>query len=106
GGVFNSGLLADPRPGAPFDYAPAPPDVVARAQRLRAVCARFDVPLRAAALQFPAFHPAVATVLSGARSAAEIEENVRLFALDLPSALWRALRDEGLIDPRAPVPAG
>ena len=106
GGVFNSGLLADPRPGAPFDYAPAPPDVVARAQRLRAVCARFDVPLRAAALQFPAFHPAVATVLSGARSAAEIEENVHLFALDLPSALWRALRDEGLIDSRAPVPAG
>jgi D-threo-aldose 1-dehydrogenase len=48
----------------------------------------------------------VATVLSGARSAAEIEENVRLFALDLPSALWRALRDEGLIDSRAPVPTG
>ena len=53
GGVFNSGLLADPRPGATFDYAPAPPELVERAGRLQAVCARHGVPLRAAALAFP-----------------------------------------------------
>jgi D-threo-aldose 1-dehydrogenase len=104
GGVFNSGLLADPRPGAPFNYAPAAPATVARAQRLQAVCARFAVPLRAAALQFPSFHPAVATVLTGARSPAEVDENARLFALDIPPELWRALLREGLVDPRAPVP--
>jgi len=104
GGVFNSGLLADPRAGAPFDYAPAAPEIVARAQRIQAVCASFDVPLRAAALQFPTFHSAVATVLTGARTAAEVEENVRLFELDLPAELWRALRRDGLIDPRAPIP--
>jgi len=104
GGVFNSGLLADPRPGAPFDYAPATPELVARAQRLRALCARFDVPLRAAALQFPSFHPAVATVLTGARSPAEMEENVRLFALDIPPELWRALQRDGLVAADAPVP--
>jgi D-threo-aldose 1-dehydrogenase len=104
GGVFNSGLLADPRSGAPFNYAPAAPELVVRAQRMQAVCARFGVPLRAAALQFPTFHPAVATVLVGARSAAEIAENARLFALDIPAELWHALRREGLIDPRAPLP--
>jgi len=104
GGVFNSGLLADPRPGARYDYAPAPPELVERAARLAALCTRYDVPLRAAALQFPTFHPAVASVLVGARSAAEIADNAPLFALDIPPALWRALRDAGCIDPTAPGP--
>jgi len=103
GGVFNSGLLADPRPGARFNYSAAAPDLVARAQHLQAVCARFEVPLRAAALQFPTFHPAVGTVLIGSRSPAEIEENVRLFGIDIPPALWRTLQREGLIDSAAPV---
>jgi D-threo-aldose 1-dehydrogenase len=104
GGVFNSGVLADPRPGARYNYEPAAPELVARATRLAALCARFDVPLRAAAMQFPTYHPAVASVLVGARSAAEVTDNARLFALDLPPALWRALRDEGGIDPSAPTP--
>ncbi|MGH7788923.1 MAG: aldo/keto reductase, partial [Candidatus Binatia bacterium] len=104
GGVFNSGLLADPRPGGRYDYAPAPPALIERARRLAALCARYDVPLRAAALQFPSFHPAVASVLVGARSPAEITDNARLFALDIPPALWRTLRDEGCIDPAAPAP--
>ena len=104
GGVFNSGLLADPRPGAHYNYGPAPPELVARAARLAALCARYDVPLRAAALQFPTFHPAVASVLVGARSAAEITDNARLFALDIPPALWRTLRDEGCIDRATPGP--
>lgn len=104
GGVFNSGLLADPQPGARYDYAPAPPALVERARRLAALCARHDVPLRAAALQFPSFHPAVASVLVGARSPAEIADNARLFALDIPPALWRTLRDEGCIDADAPGP--
>jgi D-threo-aldose 1-dehydrogenase len=104
GGVFNSGLLADPRRGAPYDYAAAPPELVARAEHLAMLCARYDVPLRAAALQFPTFQPAVASVVVGARSAAEITENARLFALDIPPALWRALRDAGCLDPHAPVP--
>jgi D-threo-aldose 1-dehydrogenase len=96
-GVFNSGLLADPKPGATFDYAPAPVERVERAQRLRAMCSDHGVSLRAAALQFPTHHPAVVTVLSGARSAAEIAENARLFAQDIPAELWAALRGEGLI---------
>ena len=67
GGVFNSGLLADPRPGAYFDYAPASPEVVARARALAVICERHGVPLGAAALQFSAAHPAVTSVLVGAR---------------------------------------
>jgi D-threo-aldose 1-dehydrogenase len=88
GGVFNSGVLAE---GATFDYAPAGRDVLERVEALRAVCERHGVPLKAAALQFPLRHPAVTTVLTGVRSVAELEENVRLFALDLPADLWAEL---------------
>ncbi len=104
GGVFNSGVLADPRAGATFEYAPAPPAVLERAAALAAVCRRFDVPLAAAALQLPAAHPAVATVLTGARSAAELRRNAELFARPVPAGVWDALRSAGLLRPDAPTP--
>lgn len=91
GGVFNSGLLAGPAAGATFDYKVAPHALIARAQDLAAVCARFGVPLRAAAARFPLRHPAVASVLIGARSAAEITDAIRLRATDIPAGLWTAL---------------
>jgi len=103
GGVFNSGLLANPGPQARYDYDPAPADVVARAHRLFEVCRRHDVPLKAAALQFPLAHPAVVAVLTGARSRAEIVENVELFDRSIPDELWRDLVSEGLLDESAPV---
>jgi D-threo-aldose 1-dehydrogenase len=91
-GVFNSGLLADPDgPGAMYDYAPPPPDLVARAKAMSRVCAEHDTPLRAAALQFPLRHPAVTCVLVGARSKAEVDDNVALFRHEIPAALWPAL---------------
>ncbi len=91
GGVFNSGLLAAPDSDTHFDYQPAPAGVIARAREMAAVCAQFGVPLRAAAARFPLRHPAVASVLIGARSAAEITDAVALRALDIPAALWDAL---------------
>jgi D-threo-aldose 1-dehydrogenase len=91
GGVFNSGILADPRPGGTFNYQSAPPDVVARAQALAATCKRHGVELKAAAIQFPLRHPAVPTVLTGCRSVAELEENVRLFQASVPDDLWKEL---------------
>ena len=103
GGVFNSGLLADAGPGARYDYDPAPAEVVARAHRLSEVCRRHDVPLKAAALQFPLAHPAVAAVLTGARTRAEVVENVQSFDRPLPGELWHDLVSEGLLDERAPV---
>jgi D-threo-aldose 1-dehydrogenase len=106
GGVFNSGLLADPRPGATFDYAPAAPQLVDRALRLAEVCARHGTPLRAAALAFPFGHPAVTSVLVGARSAAEVEDAVACFAWPVPDALWADLVATGLLPDHVPTPAG
>jgi D-threo-aldose 1-dehydrogenase len=88
GGVFNSGLLADPRPGATFNYRAAPADLVRKAVRLREICEARGVDLKAAALQFPLRHPAVSTVLSGCRSVAEVEENVHAFESPIPEELW------------------
>lgn len=95
GGVYNSGLLADPRPGATFDYEAAPDELVTRAQRLAETCARHGVPLKAAAIQYPLAHPAVATVLSGARSVAELDENIAMLEYDVPDALWDELAASG-----------
>lgn len=91
GGVFNSGLLADPRPGARYDYAPVSTATLDRAQALARICDSYDVPLKAAALQFPHREPCVASVLLGCRSVAELEENLELLALDIPDALWEEL---------------
>jgi D-threo-aldose 1-dehydrogenase len=105
GGVFNSGILARPAAGAPYNYEPAAAEIVERAQRIEAVCASFNVPMKAAALQFPLGHPAVACVLTGCRSVAELEENIDLFELELPPALWPALKMEGLLREAAPMPS-
>jgi D-threo-aldose 1-dehydrogenase len=104
GGVYNSGILTDPRPGATFNYQPADAPWVAKAQKLQAVCDRHGVPLMAAAIQFPAAHPAVATILTGVRSPAEIEHNERMFRFPIPSALWQELKGEGLLPASAPTP--
>jgi D-threo-aldose 1-dehydrogenase len=87
-GVFNSGVLAG---GSHYDYGPAPAEVLERVQQLRTVCERHGVPLEAAAVQFPLLHPAVRTVLVGCRSAAEVEEDLRLASLELPDELWDEL---------------
>jgi D-threo-aldose 1-dehydrogenase len=95
GGVFNSGVLAAPGEGATYDYQAAPAELIDRARRLQEACARFGVPLRAAAARFPLTHPAVASVLIGARNAAEITDALRLRAVDIPAALWDVLAEEG-----------
>jgi D-threo-aldose 1-dehydrogenase len=97
GGIFNSGLLADPRPGATYDYTAAPDDILQRALRLKAVAERHGVPLRAAALHYPLAHPAVAGALVGARSADEVRDAADMLALAVPPALWDELRAEGLL---------
>ncbi|MCF2128135.1 aldo/keto reductase [Strepomyces sp. STD 3.1] len=105
GGVFNSGLLADPVPGATYDYAAAPSDLLDRAVRMRAVTEAHGLPLRAAALRFPFGHPAVASVLVGARSAAQVVDAVAQVRGPAPGAVWDDLRAQGLLPGGVPVPA-
>ncbi|WP_433244497.1 aldo/keto reductase [Streptosporangium sp. CA-135522] len=96
-GVFNSGLLATHDPSGTYDYAPAPEPLLARARRIAAVCERHGVTLPQAALAFPLRHPAVASVVVGARSAGEVARNAALVARPIPGDLWADLAAEGLI---------
>ncbi|MFF9349026.1 aldo/keto reductase [Streptomyces sp. NPDC014734] len=100
GGVFNTGLLADPSPGAMFNYRPAPPEMVARARRCGEICAGFGVPVAAAAVQFPFLHPAVASVVVGCRSAAEVTANAAASGFPVPDLLWQRLAEAGFVPPR------
>ncbi|MFJ3670130.1 aldo/keto reductase [Streptomyces sp. NPDC090106] len=102
GGAFNSGLLADPGPGATYDYAAAPGELLDRALRMKEAAERHGVTLRAAALAFCAAHPAVTDVLVGARSPAEVDDCADQFATAVPDALWRDLRAAGLVDDLEP----
>jgi len=88
GGVFNSGILAG---GTTFNYRPAPPELLESAARLEAACARYEVPLAAAALQFPLRHPAVASILLGPRSPAQLSQSLDLLDVQIPVELWAEL---------------
>lgn len=90
-GVYNSGVLADPRPGATYDYTAVPTAVVDRALVMQRICAAYGVPLRAAAVQFPMRHPAVTSVAVGARSGAQVRDNLAMIASVVPEPLWAEL---------------
>jgi len=105
GGPFNSGILATgATPGAKYNYQPAPIEIVERVKRIDAVCKRYEVPLAAAAIQFPLGHPSVASIIPGAVNAAEVERNTDYIKLPIPRALWDELKAENLLAADAPVP--
>ncbi|MEZ5797341.1 MAG: aldo/keto reductase [Paracoccaceae bacterium] len=106
GGPYNAGILATgPRPGAVWNYGPAPDWVLHKAGRLQEVCARHGVRLLDAALRFPLFHPAVVSVIPGGAGPAEMAGNLAAARAVIPPALWAELKAEGLIAARAPVGA-
>ena len=103
--MFASGILATGTvQGARYAYSPATPEMLAEVARIEAVCARHDVPLAAAALQFPLGHPAVASVIPGGLSPEHVRQNVAAFRHPIPSALWAELKHEGLLRADAPTP--
>ena len=105
GGPYNTGILATGAvPGAYFDYAPARPEVLDRVSRIEATCRDHNVPLAAAALQFPLHHPAVASVIPGSRSVEELRRNLDNMTVAIPDTLWAELKHEGLMRADAPVP--
>jgi len=104
GGPYNSGVLATgARPGAFYNYDPAPDWVLDKVGRIEAVCARHGVRLVDAAFRFPLLHPAVVSVIPGGQGRAEMESNLAAAAARVPAALWADLKAEGLMRADAPV---
>jgi D-threo-aldose 1-dehydrogenase len=104
-GVMNSGLLAKPRKGSHFDYAPAPDSLVDKALAMQAVCDRHGVSLRAAAMQFVFGHPLVVSEVAGVRTVTHVDDAIENLSRPIPAALWEELRAEGLLDARVPTPS-
>ncbi|HUG60759.1 MAG TPA: aldo/keto reductase, partial [Methylomirabilota bacterium] len=105
GGGYNSGILATgARPGAKYNYAPAPDWAMQRVANMEEVCAAFDVPLAAAALQFVLAHPCVPAIVPGTRTVDQLLQNVKLIDYPIPADFWRTLKDRRLIREDAPTP--
>lgn len=92
---FNSGLLARPRPAADarFDYDTAPEDVLEAARSCARACERRGIELPVAAIQFPLRHPAVASVVTGMRTQAQVDGNISWMSARIDERLWTELPD-------------
>jgi D-threo-aldose 1-dehydrogenase len=97
GGVYNSGVLANPTPESTYNYVPVTPEILSKVKQIQALLLGFDISLTAAAIQFPLRHPAVTCVLTGSRSVTELNANIKDFDQTIPDAAWKALEDAGLI---------
>ena len=107
GGGFNSGILATgSRPGAKYNYAPAPQPILDKVARIEAVCTAHGVPLPAAALQFVVAHPAIPSFIAGTRTVEQLRQNLAWFSHPIPADFWADLKRQGLLREDAPVPAG
>ncbi len=106
GAPFSSGILATGAiASSTYGYAPTSDGVRDKALEIQAVCDRHRVPLRAAALQFPLAHPAVASVIPGVVSPEQVADNVAMMDHVIPASFWLDLKDQGLLREDAPVPA-
>jgi D-threo-aldose 1-dehydrogenase len=105
GAPLASGILATgPVPGAKLNYRDPTREEAERIGRIESVCRSFDVPLVAAALQFPLHHPLVAAVIPGAFAPEHPRRNVDTMRVDIPDELWARLKREGLLREDAPTP--
>ena len=105
GGAYNSGILATGAvEGAHYNYTPAPPEIMEKTRKIESVCKRFNVSMKAAALQFPFGHPTVVSNIPGVKTKERFEENLSLFSDPIPADFWAALKEEELLVPEAPVP--
>jgi D-threo-aldose 1-dehydrogenase len=108
GGPYNSGILATGvrREGVVphYNYEPASKDIINTVAKIEDVCQEFNVPLAAAALQFPLAHPAVVSVIPGLSSASRVETTVEQMQVNIPNEFWQTLQNVGILYPDVPVP--
>ena len=98
GGVYNSGVLANPTENSTYDYIKVTPEILKKALDIKKLLADFHIPLTAAAIQFPLRHPAVTSVVTGPRNVKELMANTADFDMNIPEAAWNALEESGLIN--------
>ncbi len=91
---YGSGLLAKGPDAYPrYAYQDAAPDLLERSRRLAAICARHDVPLAAAALQFSTRNPRITSTIVGMSRPERVEQTLDLQAHPIPDALWEEIAE-------------
>jgi D-threo-aldose 1-dehydrogenase len=98
GGVLNSGVLANPAPGATYNYLPASDEIIARAKKICDFLEEREIPLIAAAVQFPMRHPAVTSIVTGPRNVSELQTYIDGFDFPIPESVWVDLENSGLVE--------
>jgi D-threo-aldose 1-dehydrogenase len=101
GGPYSSGVLAG---GTHFEYALSSKEILAKVEKIKAICAKHGVPIKAAALQFSLAHPASAAIIPGASQPNRIKEDHDALKAKIPDGFWRDMRTQGLVAPNAPLP--
>jgi len=108
GGPYNSGILAtgvsNPKVVPHYNYEPAPPSIIEKVAQLEAICSEYNIPLAAAALQYPLAHEAVCSVIPGLSCASRVEKTVSLMNTHIPTEFWQSLKQQGLLSDSSPVP--
>ena len=104
GAPYASGILATGASSeARYGYAPVEDSVLNRVKAIEKVCSEHNIPLKAAALQFPLGHPLVASVIPGAMHPDQVRDNLAMMKHPIPDSFWRDLKNEGLLHHEAPV---
>ena len=97
-------IATGPKPGARYNYAPAPPAILERVRAIEAICKAHGVKLAEAAVRFPLSHPAILSVIPGAQKPREVTRNAEMIDAKIPPALWRDLKSAKLLRADAPTP--
>ena len=103
-GPFNSGILAGSEKNLNWNYAKASKELIDKVHSLKKICGNYNIPLAAAAIQFPLAHPVVKTVVTGAVNVKELEDNVSYLDVKIPNDFWQELKTLDLIAKESPVP--
>ena len=104
GGPYNSGILATGAvKGAYYNYDIAPKDILEKVNKIELVCRKYEIPLKAAALQFPLLHNAHLSVIPGGQSKEEMKSNYECMQYNIPKELWNDLKSRELMNPEAPI---
>ena len=98
-GVYNSGLLsrAVVPDDAHYEYQAAPPELIARARAIAAICERHGLTLPDVAVQFPLRHPAVVSAVLGARDGMQAAGGLERYDVEIPDELWAELESAGYV---------
>jgi D-threo-aldose 1-dehydrogenase len=101
GGPYSSGVLVG---GTHFEYGPVPKEIATKLEKIKGLCAKHSVPIKAAALQFSLAHPAAAAIIPGASRPDRIKDDHAALKAKIPADFWHEMRSQGLVAPNAPLP--